>query len=162
MAAFSFRTWFPLSPGVVLVVLIGLSIVAAWIDRASRRRRKRALRQLAARWKMTYSARDQLRVAAKVIGRLPSPGAADLYVTDVIYGGQGDTYRYWFTAEYTIGAVRAKRRQIRVGTLAEPRGRQGEAASGEVAFAPEDLPLIEQYVKLGPAQPAIPSSDDSQ
>lgn len=153
VVAFSFRTWFPLSPGVVLVVLIALSVVAAFIDRASRRRRKRALRQLAARWQMTYSARDQLRVAAKLAGRLPVPGAADLYVTDVIYGGQAETYRYWFTAEYTIGAVRAKRRQVRVGTLSEPRVRQQEEAPGEVTFAPEDLPLIEQYVKLGPALP---------
>lgn len=153
VVAFSFRAWFPLSPGVVLAVLIALSIVAAFIDRASRRRRKRALRQLAARWQMTYSARDQLRVAAKVAGRLPVPGAADLYVTDVIYGGQAETYRYWFTAEYTIGAVRAKRRQVRVGALSEPRGRQQEEAPGEVIFAPEDLPLIEQYVKLGPVVP---------
>lgn len=156
IAAFSFRAWFPLSPGVVLVVLIALSIVAALIDRASRRRRKRALRELAARWQMTYSARDQLRVAAKVAGRLPAPGAADLYVTDVIYGGQAETYRYWFTAEYTIGAVRAKRRQVRVGTLSEPRGRQGAAATGDITFAPEDLPLIEQYMKLGPALPGNP------
>ena len=102
---------------------------------------------------MTYSGSDQLRVAAKLAGRLPVPGAADLYVTDVIYGGQAETYRYWFTAEYTIGAVRAKRRQVRVGTLSEPRGRQQEAPPGEVTFAPEDLPLIEQYVKLGPALP---------
>ena len=57
IAAFSFRAWFPLSPGVVLAVLIALSIVAAFIDRASRRRRKRALRELAARWQMTYSSR---------------------------------------------------------------------------------------------------------
>lgn len=151
IAAFSFRAWFPLSPGVVLAVLIALSLVAALIDRSARRRRKRALRQLAARWQMTYSPRDQLRVAAKVTGRLPAPGAADLYVTDVIYGGHGEMYRYWFTAEYTIGAVRAKRRQTRVGTLSEPRGRQGDATPGRVTFAPEDLPLIEQYVKLGPA-----------
>lgn len=151
-AAFSFRAWFPLSPGVVLLVLIALSIVAALLDRASRRRRKRALRQLASRWQMTYSAQDQLRVASKLMGRLPAPGAADLHVTDVIYGGQGDLYRYWFTAEYTLGAVRPKRRQVRVGTLSEPRGRGEAATPGQVIFAPEDLPFIEQYVKLGPTQ----------
>ena len=69
----------------------------------------------------------------------------------MIYGGQAETYRYWFTAEYTIGAVRAKRRQIRVGTLCEPRGRQGEGARRRSHLYSEDLPLIEQYVKLGPS-----------
>lgn len=156
IAAFSFRAWFPLSPGIVLLVLIALSLVAALLDRASRRRRKQALRELASGWQMTYSAHDQLRVAAKLMGRLPAPGAADLHVTDVIYGGQGDLYRYWFTAEYTIGAVKAKRRQVRVGTLSEPRGRQEAATLGQVIFAPEDLPLIEQYIKLGPPQPDQP------
>lgn len=157
VAALSFRAWFPLSPGVVLGVLIGLSGLAALLDRASRRRRKKALRELAARSRMTYSARDQLRVADKVMGRLPAPGAADLYVTDVIYGSQGESYRYWFTAEYTIGAVRPKRRQVRVGTLAEPRGNKASDGSPQVSFAPEDLPLIEQYIHLGLA----PSGDQT-
>lgn len=154
IGAFSFRAWFPLSPAVVLVVLVALSVLAALIDKASRRRRKRALRQLAVQWQMTYSATDQLRVAAKVVARLPVPGAADVYVTDVIYGGEGDSYRYWFTAEYTIGAVRVKRRQVRVGTFSEPRDRKAGGVAGPVAFASEGLPLIEQYLKLGPRQSA--------
>lgn len=152
-AAFSFRAWFPLSPGVVLVVLMALSALAVFIDRASRRRRKRALRKLANQWQMTYSAGDQLRVAAKLIGKLPVPGAADVHVTDVIYGGQGETYRYLFTAEYTTGAVRGKRRQVRVGTFTEPRVSKGDSAAGAVTFAPEDLGLVEQYVKIGPTSP---------
>lgn len=105
---------------------------------------------------MTYSPSDQLRVADKVGVKLPVPGAADVYVTDVIYGGQSDSYRYWFTAEYTTGAVRAKRRQMRVGTFSEPRDKKNAAASlAAVTFAPEDLTLLEQYIKLGPQPDAI-------
>jgi hypothetical protein len=148
--AFSFRAWFPLSPGVVLGVLAALSVVAAMIDRASRRRRKHALRRLAARWQMTYSASDQLRVAAKVLGRLPVPGAADVYVTDLIYGARADRYHYLFTVEYTLGAVRAKRRQVRVGAFSEPRGRDADALIQPITFAAEELGLVEQYMKLGP------------
>ena len=156
IAAFSFRAWFPLSPALVLAALVLLSAVAGLIERFSRRRRKRALRGLAARWQMTYSAADQLRVAAKVLGRLPVPGAADVHVTDVIYGGQGDRYCYLFTAEYTIGAVRGKRREVRVGSFCEPRRTGCEEAAGPVVFAPEDLRLVEQYLKLRPSQnPAV-------
>jgi hypothetical protein len=156
IAAFSFRAWSPLSPAVVLVVLIALSLVAALIDRASRHRRRKMLRTLAIQWQMTYSASDQLRVAEKVGTKLPVPGAADVHVTDVIYGAQGDNYRYWFTAVYTTGAVRAKRRQARVGTFSEPRDkRRSSDASSAVTFAPEDLTLIEQYVKLGPQSAPI-------
>lgn len=156
IAAFSFRAWSPLSPAIVLVVLVALSLVAALIDRAARHRRRTALRQLASQWQMTYSPSDQLRVADKVGVKLPVPGAADLYVTNVIYGGQGDTYRYWFTAEFTTGAVRAKRRHVRVGTFSEPRDKK-EAATGmgAVMFAPEGLTLLEQYIKLGPQPDAI-------
>lgn len=144
------HAWFPPSPGVVLLVLIGLSALAALIERSGRRRHKRALRQLAARWQMTYSPHDRLRVAAKVANRLPIPGAADVYVTDVIYGGQGERYRFVFTAEYTVGVVRGKRRRVRVGTFSESRGRESGQRMSEVLLAPEGLPLLEQYEKLTP------------
>lgn len=158
IAAFSFRAWFPLSPGVVLAVLVALSAAAALIDRAACRRRKRALRQLAARWQMTYGAGDQLRVAAKILGRLPVPGAADVHVSDVIYGGPGDRYRYIFTTEYTIGAVRGKRRQIRVASFSEPRGHKDGNEIGPVIFATDGLGLIDQYLKLAP-RPESKSSE---
>ena len=151
IGVFSFRAWFPLSPALVLIALIALSALAMMLDRAARHRRRTALRRLSVQWQMTYSPSDQLRVADKVGIKLPVPGAADVYVTDVIYGGQGDAYRYWFTAEYTTGTVRAKRRQVRVGTFSERRDKKNAAASSAaVTFAPEDLPLVEQYIKLGP------------
>lgn len=148
---------FPLSPALTLAVLVALTGMAAVIDGAARRRRRRALRALAGRWKMTYSRHDQLRVGAKVIGRLPVPGAADVHVTDVIYGGEGDLYRYVFTAEYTLGAVRGKRRHVRAATFAEPRGRKPAGEPGPITLAPEELSLTEQYEKLKPA--SAPSSE---
>lgn len=126
------------------------------IDRAARHRRRASLRRLAVQWQMTYSPSDQLRVADKVIGKLPVPGAADVCVMDVIYGGQGEMYRYWFTAEYTTGTVRAKKRQVRVGTFSEPRDKNKAATgSGAVTFAPEDLEIVEQYLKLGSTPAAV-------
>jgi hypothetical protein len=143
---------------VILGVLVALCAVAALVDGIARSRRRKALRALAGRWKMTYSPRDQLRVGLKVIGRLPIPGAADVSVSDVIYGGEGDLYRYVFTTEFTLGAVRGKQRHTRAATFAEPRGRTPAGEPGPIALAPDGLPLIEQYEKLRPASPAATSS----
>lgn len=143
---------------VTLGVLVALCAMAALVDGMARSRRRKALRALAGRWKMTYSPRDQLRVGLKVIGRLPIPGAADVHVTDVIYGGEGDLYRYVFTAQYTLGAVRAKRRHTRAATFAEPRGRSPAGEPGPITLAPDGLPLIQQYERLKPASVAATSS----
>jgi hypothetical protein len=105
---------------------------------------------------MTYSARDSLRITAKISNRLPIPGAADVFVTDVVYGGQGEQYRYVFTTEYTIGVVRGKRRQVRVGMFSEPRDRRA-AAPSQVVFAPEGLPVLEQYEAFSPLASSSPS-----
>ena len=141
----------PISPLVVLCVLIALTVAAALYEAAARSRRRRALRQLAARWQMTYSPQDRLRVRDKIAGRLPIPVAADLYVTDVIYGGEGERYRYVFTAEYTLGVVRTKRRELRVATFCEPRSRACAQSTEPINFAPEDLPILQQYEHLAPA-----------
>ncbi|HSU67029.1 MAG TPA: hypothetical protein VLJ39_09170 [Tepidisphaeraceae bacterium] len=145
------NVWSPPSPAVVLAALIGVSVAVALVDGLARRNRRRALRRLAASWGMTYSACDNLRVSHKISHRLPITGAADVFVTDVIYGGAGDAYRYVFTAEYTLGAVRGKRRQVRVGAFAESRHKDGTAPAGDVVLAPEGIPLLEQYEKMTPS-----------
>ena len=137
-----------------MLTLVALSIAALVVDGISRKRRRRELRRLAAQWQMTYSPHDRLRVAEKIAHRLPVPGAADVFVTDVVYGGQGDLYRYVFTAEFTTGIVRAKRRQVRVGTFEEPRGRLRAEPPGPVTLAPEGLTVVEQYRRLGPGATA--------
>jgi hypothetical protein len=142
--------WSPISPGIALSVLVALSCVAALIEVISRRRRRKSLRQLAANWQMTYSPRDRLRVLAKIASHFPVPGAADIFVRDVIYGGQGEQYHYVFIVEYTTGVIRGKRRQCRVATFSESRDRRSSHAPGPVTFAPEHLAVPQQYEALGP------------
>lgn len=143
-----------ISPGIMLAVLVSLTGLAGGIESLSRRRRKRALRKLAAAWGMTYTARDRLRITPKVASRLPVPAAADVYVLDVIYGTAGGLYRYVFTTEYTSGAVRGRHRNVRVATLSESRGRENPDAALSVTLAPDGLPLVEQYRRLAPDAPA--------
>ena len=140
-----------LTPALVLEVTLALTALAAFLEAASRRRRKRALRRLARQWHMTFSARDLLRLTPKVAAGLPVPGAADVYVKDVIYSSDADSYRYIFTAEYTTGVVQGKRRRARVASFLEPRERQADARETDVLLAPEDVPIIEQYRRLASA-----------
>lgn len=146
------RLGFTVDPLVALGFLAGCTALAGAIQSLSRRRRKRALRRLAAQWRMTYSSRDRLRITSRVADRLPIPGAADVHVADVIYGTQGARYRYIFTTEYTLGAVGGKRRQVRVAAFSESRDRKCAEPPEPVMLAPEELPLLEQYRRLAPAQ----------
>ena len=157
--------WFRVTPALLLGALLSLTALAALIETIASAARRRALRALAARWRMTYSAHDRLRVGVKLSGRFPVPGAADLYVTDLIYGSQGNRYRYVFTAHYTMGVISGKKRQVRVATFEESRDRQAAGPVGPVALAPEDLPLLEQYERLAPSvSPALERrhQDDAQ
>jgi hypothetical protein len=117
---------------------------------ASRRRRK-ALRKLAADWRMTYSRFDSLRLTPKVARSFPVPGAANLLVTDVIYGIEHERYRYVFRVEYTVGTIRRRKRMARVGTFSEPRDRQRPQGAASVVLAPEQGTLADQYRHLAPS-----------
>ena len=145
------KAWLEENPGLCLAALVALTGLAATIEAVSRRRLRRALRRLAAEWRMTYSACDRLRIAARIAHKLSVPGAADVCVTDVIYGSLGDRYRYIFTVEFTIGVVRGKQRHVRVAAFGEARDRQSPEQVGPLSLAPENLPLVEQYRRLAPA-----------
>ena len=104
-------------------------------------------------WGMHYNAGDQLRLATKVLPRLPVPGAANVRVMDLMYGSDRDRYRYVFSVEYTVGVVGPKRRVIRVASLSEPRER-GNPGMVSLTLAPEDGSLLDQYRSLAPPAPA--------
>jgi hypothetical protein len=129
---------------------VGASGVALVIDHASRLRRRNELRELARRWQMHYSERDQLRLAARVAEQFPIPGVANLRISDIIYGRQNDVYRYIFTAQYTTGIVRTKHRPIRVASFVEPRDSLQPRCVVSIELAPADRPLMEQYRSLAP------------
>ncbi len=144
-----------MAPGEVFSFTVFATAVALAVQHVAARRTRRALRRLAGEWGMTYSPGDPLRLTPKVAARFPVPGAANLRVTDVIYGSEHDRYRYVFRTEFTTGTVSAKRRQTRVGTFSEPRDRQQRTrAAAPVDLAPAKGTLLDQYRNLAPATAA--------
>ena len=142
-----------MSPLGLLGLAIGLAVVAAIGQRISHRRRRKALRALAAGWNMNFAPRDSLGLTPRVAGNFPIPGAADLVINDLIYSTDRMTYRYIFTAQFTVGVVHRKRRLSRVATFIEPR--EGSDSDIDLSLAPEELDLIEQYRRLAP--PTLPA-----
>lgn len=145
-----------MSPLHFLGLITGITALAAVAQGILRRGWEEHLRKLAATWGMNYSARDQLRLTAKVARAFPVPGAAHIKLIDLIYGAVGDRYRYIFTAEYTTGVVHGKRRIVRAGSFTESRTRDAAPAeqAAPAVLAPAELPLIEQYRRLAPPEVA--------
>lgn len=143
-----------MTPLDVLAFTVCATAVAVAAESIAARRRREALRRLAAEWRMTYSRVDSLRLTPKIAASFPIPGAANLRVTDVIYGIDHERYRYVFRAEFTTGTVRTKKRLARVATFSEPRDRQRIQGAASVALAPDTGKLVEQYRHLAPAMTA--------
>jgi hypothetical protein len=143
----------------MLALTCGFTAAAYAVELLARRRWRRSLRRLASEWKMNFGRADTLRLTEKVARHFPVPGAAHLHLTNVIYGADRsdpDRYRYIFTAEFTLGVVRTKRRLVRVGSFAEPKARDRAAgrahhATAPVVLAPGNLSLLAQYRHLAPA-----------
>jgi len=141
-----------LSPLRFLAVLVALTAIARLVYVLQRQRQRRALQDLARRWNMHYSPHDRFQLADKVAERFPLPGAAELRVVDLVYGTEGDFYRYLFSAEYTVGVTRRKHRQRRVVTFREPKGRTTAADWSELILAEPGKAVMEQYESLREAQ----------
>src|SRR3954451_2179996 len=156
-----------MSPWQVLCLTLAVTLFAYAAELVRRRWHRRALRRLAAEWGMTFSQADTLRLTPKVARHFPIPGAANLSVVNVIYGSDPDRYRYVFTAEYTVGVVNAKRRNVRVGSFTEPRDRTrgGPGVQENVVLAPVELSLLEQYRHAAPTgsdQPRAPAPSTAE
>jgi len=129
------------------IFAVALTAVAAVEELRRRGRTHCQLKQLAVEGHLHFSAHDQLRLADRVAAVFPVPGAAHVRVVDLLYGSQGGSHRYVFTAQYTIGAVRSKKRVRRAATLSEPRDRApGQCC--QVRLATGTLPIVEQYREL--------------
>ena len=141
-----------MNPAQFLGLVLALTAFAAAWQLILRQRHVTRLRRLAEQWNMHYSATDRFRLAPRVAQRLPVPGAAAVRVVDLLYGVEKDNYRYLFATEYTVGVLKTKLGLRRVATFAEPRdpSKQTTAPPGDdqLFFAPESLPLIEQYRHL--------------
>jgi hypothetical protein len=137
-----------MSPTHLLVLALTVTALAySWRVVAVARYQHRVA-QLAARWGMQYAAADRFRLSDRVAERLAVPGAAQVRVSDLIYGNELDRYRYVFLVAYTAGVARQKVRCRRVATLCEPKDRTGPAGWTPLVLAPDGLTIIEQYEHL--------------
>ena len=126
---------------------------AGWIWQAvGQRRYQSRVAELAAQWRMHYSHEDRFRLSDRIAERLEIPGAAQVRVTDLIYGNEEGFYRYLVLVAYTTGVARLKARHRRVVTFCESKDRTGPAGWTRFALAPEDLPIVEQYQNLRESQ----------
>ena len=141
-----------LTPAQFLAMVLLITAAAGLTRVILRRRHVQRLRELAAKWKMHFSADDRFRLATRIAPRLPVPGAAGIRVVDLLYGIEERNYRYIFAAEYTTGVLRTKTGVRRVATFCEPRDPtpHGSTPSTDfpLEFAPEELSLMQQYQHL--------------
>lgn len=138
-----------MTPLLYLLLTLAVLIGAVLVDQTIRRRRHRALADLARQWRMHFISRDVFQMTRRCAPRFPIPGAADLRITDLIYGIEGDSHRYIFSAEFTLGVVRSRKRDRRVGCCREPRAHSNpDEPTTEIELADADLSLIEQYRQL--------------
>jgi hypothetical protein len=150
-----------MSPLFFLGLTILLTAAAVTFDYLSRRRVRRQLQALGKELKMAYSHHDRFALADRVAAHFPTPGAAAVRVIDLLYSSDAESYRYLFSAEYTSGVIRSKRRMRRAVTLREPKGRSDPAVWSNMQLAPEKLSLIEQYRHLA-AEISAPRVNDPQ
>jgi hypothetical protein len=137
-----------MTPLEFLTLMIALTAAAAAVQSMRRHRHVSALRRLAAQRGMHFSSIDRFRLTPRIAQRLPVPGAAAVRVLDLLYGVERQNYRYVFATEYTTGVLRSKTGIRRVATFAEPREPGSKPEIAEIIFAPEELPLVEQYKHL--------------
>jgi hypothetical protein len=135
-----------------LALMLFITASAGAIRYIARRRYVNRLQDLADEWKMHFSVADRFRLAPRIAPKLNVPGAAGVRVVDLVYGIENESYRYIFATEYTTGVLRTKAGIRRIATFCEPRDPSNtEAAgapSGNLEFASENLPLVEQYQEL--------------
>jgi hypothetical protein len=137
-----------LTPSQFLALLLMLTAGAGVVRMARRRRHVTLLRELADRSRMHFIAADRFRLAGKIAPRLGVCGPASVRVVDLLYGIEGENYRYIFVTEYTTGVLRTKTGIRRVATFCEPRDPAPPATTSDLEFAPDGLSIFAQYTHL--------------
>jgi hypothetical protein len=141
--------WIPdkLSPAMFLVFVVSLTAIVGIVEACVVTVRRRRFCKLARQWEMHYHPHDVLGLGPRLASSMPRPGAADVAVRDLLYSRGGDMLMYILTVEYTVGLIHSKRRRFHAAAAKEPV--HGAPASPvALNFAPEELPLLEQYEYL--------------
>ena len=131
-------------PLLFLAILLAATSAALIVQRAADRIHHRRLTSLAREWRMHYAPDDRFNLAPRVAERLSLPGAADVRVVDLIYGSEQGTRRYVFSAHYTKGVVRWKRRAKCIASLSESKD-----GWSSLKVASAELSLLDQYRDAG-------------
>jgi hypothetical protein len=141
--------WLPdqLSPSMFLLFLLTLTTVVGIVEACLIAVRRKRYGTLAKQWEMHYHPYDVLGLGPRLAGSMPRPGAADVRVRDLLFSRGGDTLLYIMTVEYTVGLIHSKRRRFLAAATREPV--QSDPSSPLLlTFAPEEMPLLEQYEYL--------------
>lgn len=136
-----------ITPQLFLTVLVSLTLLALICNGWVKGRHREAVRRLAGEWRLNFAASDTLQLSARIAAQFPVPGVSALSVYNLIYGLDGENYRYYFTIEYTIGVTDGSRRVCRVATYVEPRDRR-RGGQSVLTLADDFLPALEQYQTL--------------
>jgi hypothetical protein len=131
-----------MNPVEFLLTILLITVLAMILNEVRRRVRRRALRDLGAQWGMIYSPTDHLLLQQRIGGAFPIPGLANIVIEDVLYGVEEGRRRYIFTAQYTRGVIRRKKRISHAVSCHETC--DGSALS-PLVLAPVELPIVEQY-----------------
>jgi len=138
-----------MSPSYFLLLMICATLTGLLAQWKLRRVHRLAIAELARQWNMHYVSDDRFRLSDRVAEMLPIPGAAQVRVTDLIYGNEGDGYRYVFSAWFTEGVISSKRRRVRVATFHEPSGAEADdRGAGPLIVAPEGGSILAQYQQV--------------
>ena len=137
-----------MSPSLFFLLTLSVTTASLLLYSFARRAHRRKLRELASEWKMHFAPDDRFGLAARVAEMLPIPGAANVRVADLIYGNELDGYRYVFSASFSQGVIRSKKRQTRVATFRESRDRDRGNGSAPLILAPEGMSVLQQYQDL--------------
>jgi hypothetical protein len=135
------------TPAIYFYSVLAILLLAILIEAFRVRIRGRALRRLARQWNMHFSKSDRLRLAHRICHLVPTPGAANLRVRDLIFRTERNRHQYLFTIEYTVGIIRGKVGRRRVAGFDEPisRGVLDRPSPPHLIFAPRHLSLAEAY-----------------
>jgi len=136
-----------LAPAALLAFILSLAVAAAIVEAVRRRRLWRQYRRLARATHMHFSSRDRLRLTNRIAAEFPVPGAAHVVVRDLFYSSDSTGHRYVFTAEYTAGTLRARRR-IRCAAAFRECRPDSVAKPHRVVLARMDRPLFQQVREL--------------
>ena len=130
-----------MTPTLYLLLLLAILLMVVLAGETLQIRNRRRLRACAVRWNMHFAAGDRLRLARRIVGRFPVPGAASVSVRDLLYRTAGNRHEYIFTVDYTVGVIRGKVGRSCVAGFSEPvsRGGRGESAAPALTLAPEGL-----------------------